>query len=380
MVFNVNNEIVVAPPKPISVADRNARLVMRRRKNLRYYGSRAYLVAVVQFVLGLVIFGALGAGGADFLTLLGGGLFMTSVYPAWEGSRMLLSSRTPPAMIALDEHEAEQAWDASNRLLAFLGGYPQDEPDPRIAETAQIVVTALAKLSDSPLQSQGMYGYPPRHSTGENGVNHESDPLSDHVARVRSGLKDLMVMVAGAQDVPGTAEELHDLIGKVTAPLRVALRYHGIRLASLDDGRTTLLMRQIRTFDTPKLKSADPLDEISARVGEISQIRVCREERDRVVAIDRHDLDPDLRTETATVLDRHLPMLVKSVAKAYDAATPDTRMAVIEDATQSLEVIADSLRMIADTHAVLTRRELDDHKRFLASRNPQDPLKEEGDA
>lgn len=380
MADSENTPIVAASPKSISVADRNVRLAMRRRKNLRYYGSRAYLVAVVQFIIGFAIFAALGDNGADFLTLLGGGLLMTSAYPAWEGTRMLLQSRTPPAIITLDEHEAEEAWDASNRLLGLLGTDPKDEPDPLIAEEAQIVVTALAKLSDRPLQSRGMYGYPPRHSTGENGVNHESDPLSDHVARVRNGLKDLMAMVAGAQDVPGTAEELQDAIGEVAAPLRVALRYHGIRLAALDDGRTTMLMRQVSTFDPPVREVVDPLDAMSARLGEMPEIRACRIERDRVIAIDRAYLDPDLRTETATVVDRHLPMLAESVIKAHDAAAEGEHATVVANAARSLDIVTDSLRMIVDTHAALTRQDLEKQTRFLASRNPQDPLTEKDPA
>lgn len=299
---------------------------------------------------------------------LGMGAFMSGIGAVQALPRIMFRAAIP----AIDGDEADQMAKASDRMTKLLLKPMADTVDADLVEQARHVVRGLARMSSVPLRSQGRHGYPPRHTTGENAVNYENDTMSEHVARVRASMSELIAHAKGREDIPSTKGEVNAMIGGVAAPLRVALRRHGIRLVDLDDDRGTTPL-PVRTFGAP-LPPPDPIDQIASVIGPTIGLLAIRKQRDRIARIGIDALAPEMATEARTLLDRHLPALWRQMAAAQAAAESGLDEVTLAEAEAVLTVLAEGLRAIADRHAETLRNQISDQRRFLDAREARDPL------
>lgn len=353
------------------------RAVLTRMRRLRLLGLSIASAGI--FMLLTVILFAIGAShGFEWGTAwsvvsmtLGIGAFVSGIGAVQSLPRIFFRAAVP----AIDGDDTDRLAKASDRMTKLLLNPEMGEVDAELVKQASIVVDALTKMSKVPLRNQGMHGYPPDHTTGENAVNHENDTMSAHVARIRKSMSALLDHARGKEAIPSTVGEIQAIIGGVAAPLRVALRRHGIRIGGLDDGRG-FTPRPVTTFMTP-LPPTPPrevTDQIGAIIGHSEGLAAIRRQRERIRRIGVNTLEPDLAIEARTLLDRHLPALLSQVAAAHAAAENGLDESTVAEAEAMLVTVADGLRAIADSHAAVVRNKISDQRRFLDSRETRDPL------
>jgi len=277
------------------------------------------------------------------------------------------------------------AVDALDALLEELRAVPRNPR--RLAKAYDDAMDKLQKLHpDMPLRALVRRGYYPSRPVVEtNGRSTylDNDASADHVQwdRMSTATDDLRATLKSSDLL--TEGEVRRTLAWLVPPLRAVLRHHGVATHRIEylapkqqptaiaDAAAIAATALPAPADDPEPMPDDALSPVEDRLNASATMTVSAV---RTLALSLQAAEDDLFAgddlQTGrTLMEQHVPSLVRAYIVAHDASQGEERDQIRAEFAAGIGVVRDTLAGIMRRHAQEARRRMEDETRFLRMRH-----------